>query len=153
MCNIITHIDIYTPWMFFTRPISSVSWLGYQLLVYNLKNSLGEIQQWPAYKKRPRKEADHSRLILLLSVTKPCLTLCNAMDCSTLGVLVFHFLPEFAQTHVHWANEASNHFLLCRPLLLLPSIFPSLGVFSSDPLLCISWPKYWSFSFSASDAY
>ena len=42
----------------------------------------------------------------------------------------------------------SNHLILCRPLLLLPSIFPSIRVFSNDLALCIGWPKYWSFSFS-----
>ena len=44
----------------------------------------------------------------------------------------------------------SNHLILCRPLLLLPSIFPSIRVFSNESLLCIRWPKYWSFSFSIS---
>ena len=44
----------------------------------------------------------------------------------------------------------SNHLILCRPLLLLPSIFPSIGVFSNEPVLHIRWPKYWSFSFSIS---
>ena len=44
----------------------------------------------------------------------------------------------------------SNHLILCRPLLLLPSIFPSIKVFSSKSVLCIRWPKYWSFSFSIS---
>ena len=44
----------------------------------------------------------------------------------------------------------TNHFILCHPLLLLPSIFPSIRVFSSDSVLCIRWPKYWSFSFSIS---
>ena len=44
----------------------------------------------------------------------------------------------------------SNHLILCHPLLLLPSIFPSIRVFSSELTLCISWPKYWSFSFSIS---
>ena len=44
----------------------------------------------------------------------------------------------------------SNHLILCRPLLLLPSIFPSIKVFSNDSVLCIRWPKYWSFSFSIS---
>ena len=44
----------------------------------------------------------------------------------------------------------SNHLILCRPLLLLPSIFPSIGVFSSESVLHIRWPKYWSFSFSIS---
>ena len=44
----------------------------------------------------------------------------------------------------------SNHLTLCRPLLLLPSIFPSIRVFSDESVLCIRWPKYWSFSFSIS---
>ena len=43
-----------------------------------------------------------------------------------------------------------NHFILCRPLLLLPSIFPSISVFSNESALCIKWPKYWSFSFNIS---
>ena len=44
----------------------------------------------------------------------------------------------------------SNHLIVCRPLLLLPSIFPSIRVFSNESALCIRWPKYWSFSFSIS---
>ena len=44
----------------------------------------------------------------------------------------------------------SSHLILCRPLLLLPSIFPSIRVFSNESALCISWPKYWSFSFNIS---
>ena len=44
----------------------------------------------------------------------------------------------------------SNHLILCQPLLLLPSIFPSMRVFSSESVLCIRWPKYWSFSFNIS---
>ena len=45
-----------------------------------------------------------------------------------------------------------NHLILCHPLLLLPSIFPSIRVFSNESILCISWPKYWSFSFSISSS-
>ena len=44
----------------------------------------------------------------------------------------------------------SNHLILCRPLILLPSIFPSIRVFSNESALCIKWPKYWSFSFNIS---
>ena len=44
----------------------------------------------------------------------------------------------------------SSHLILCHPLLLLPSIFPSIRVFSNDSVLCIRWPKYWSFTFSIS---
>ena len=88
---------------------------------------------------------------------------------------ILHYLPEFAQTHVHWwaavygvaqsrtrlkrlsgssmsieSVMPSNHLILCCPFLLLPSIFPSIRVFSNELILPIRWPKYWSFSFSIS---
>ena len=84
------------------------------------------------------------------SVAQSCWTLCDSMDCSMPGFLVHHQLPELAQTHVHWVSEPSNYLILCHPLLLLPSIFTSSRVFSSKSVLHISWPKYWSFSFSNS---
>ena len=84
------------------------------------------------------------------SVAQSCLTLCDSMDCITPGFLVFHCLPQFAQTHVHWVGDATNHFILCHPLLLLPSIFTSIRVFPSELALHIRRPKYWSFSFSIS---
>ena len=74
------------------------------------------------------------------------------MDCSTRGFPVLHYLPEFEQTHVHWVSMPSNHLILCCPLLL-PSIFPSIWVFSNELALCIRRPKYWSFSFSPSSKY
>ena len=86
----------------------------------------------------------------LLSSVQFSLTLCDPMDCSMPGFLVHHQLPQLAQTHVHKVSDAIHHLILCRPLLLLPSIFPSIRVFSSDSVLCIRWPKYWSFSFSIS---
>ena len=49
--------------------------------------------------------------------------------------------------------KTSNHLILCHPLLLLPSIFPSIRVFSNESALCIRWPKYWSFSISPSSEY
>jgi len=72
------------------------------------------------------------------------------MDCSTPGHLVYHQLMEFTQTHVHWVGMPSNHLILCRLLLLLPSIFPSIRIFSNESVIHIRWPKYWSFSFSIS---
>ena len=84
------------------------------------------------------------------SVTQSCLTLCDPMDCSTPGFLVHHHLPQLAQTHVCRVVMPSNHLLLCCPLLLPPSIFPSIRVFSDESVLHIRWPKYWSFSFSIS---
>ena len=62
--------------------------------------------------------------------------------------LPYHQLPELAQTHVHQVGDAN--LILCCPLLLLPLIFPSFGVFSNESVLCIRWPKYQSFSFSIS---
>ena len=79
---------------------------------------------------------------------KPCLTLCNAMDCSMLGFLVLHHLPEFAQLMSIKSIMPSNHLSLCNHLLLLPSNFPSIRVFSNESTLPIRWPKYWNFSFS-----
>ena len=49
--------------------------------------------------------------------------------------------------------KPSSHIILCHPLLLLPSIFPSIRVFSKESVLCIRWPKYWSFSISPSNEY
>ena len=84
------------------------------------------------------------------SVTKSCLTLCDPMDRSTLGFPVLHYLLEFAQTHIHWASDAIQPFILCHPLFLLLSIFPSIRIFSSKLALRTRCPKYWSFSFSIS---
>ena len=72
------------------------------------------------------------------------------MDCSTPGFPVLHHLLELAHTHVHWIMMPSNHLVLCRPLLLLPSIFPSISVFSNESALHIRWPTYWRFSFNIS---
>ena len=58
------------------------------------------------------------------SVTQSCLTLCDAMDCSTPGFPVHHQLPELTQTHVYHSVRPSHHLILCHPLLLPPSIFP-----------------------------
>ena len=77
-------------------------------------------------------------------------TLCDPMDCSTPGIPIRHQLPELAQTYVHQISDPSNHLILCCPLLLLSLIFPSIRVFSSESVLRIRWPKYWSVSFSIS---
>ena len=84
------------------------------------------------------------------SVTQLCLTLCDSMDCSMPGFPVHHQLLELTQAHVTESVMPSNHLILSRPFLLLPSIFPSIRVFSNKSVLHIRWPKYWSFSFSIS---
>ena len=60
-----------------------------------------------------------------------------------------HRLPKFAHTYVHWVGDAIQPFILHCPLLL-PSIFPSISVFSNESTLHLKWPMYWSFSFSIS---
>ena len=75
--------------------------------------------------------------------------LCNPMDCSKPGLPVHHQLSELAQTHIHWVWDA-NHLILCHPLFILPSIFPGVRVLTNEWVLPISYPKYWSFSFSTS---
>jgi len=79
-----------------------------------------------------------------------CVWFCYLMNCSVPGFPVLHHLPEFAQTHVIESVMPSNHLILCHPFLLLPSIFPSIRVFSNELALHIRWPKYWSFSFGIS---
>ena len=79
------------------------------------------------------------------SVTKACPTLCNPKDCGIPGSSVLHYLLEFTQIHVHWVVDA-NPFILCCPILLLPSIFPSIRIFSNELALPIRWSNYWSFS-------
>ena len=62
-------------------------------------------------------------------------------------------VSEFAQTCAHWVNDAIQTLILCCPLLLLPSSFPNIRVFSNESALRIKWPKYWSLSISPSDEY
>ena len=70
------------------------------------------------------------------------------MNHSMPGLPVHHQLPEFTQTHIHRVRMPSSHLILCRPLLLLPPIPPSIRVFSNESTLRMRWPKYCSFSFS-----
>ena len=72
------------------------------------------------------------------------------MDCSIPDFPVHHHLLELTQTHVHQVGDAIQPPHPLSPLLLLPSIFPSISVFSNESVLHIRWPNYWSFSFSIS---
>ena len=85
------------------------------------------------------------------SVTQLCPILCDPMNHSTPGLPVYHQLPESTQTHESIESVMlSNHLSLYGPLLLLPSIFPNIRVFSNESAFCIRWPKSWSFSFNIS---
>ena len=79
-----------------------------------------------------------------------CPTPCDPLDCSMPGLLVVHCLQSLLKVMSIELLMPSNHPILCRPLLLLPSIFPSIRVFCNDLTLCIRWPEYWSFSFNIS---
>ena len=87
------------------------------------------------------------------AIAKLCPILCDPTDCRMLSFPILHHLLEFAQTHVHWVGDAIHHLILCHPLLLLPSIFASIRVFSNELALRIRWPKYWRFSISPSSEY
>ena len=95
--------------------------------------------------------ADHQ----FSSVAQSCPTLCDPMNRSTPGLPVHHQLPESTQTMSNVSVMPSNHLILCRPLCLPPSVFPSLTVFTVASVLHIRWPKDWSFIFniSSSDEY
>ena len=85
----------------------------------------------------------------LSSVTQ-CPTLCDPMDCSMPASLSITHSWSLLKPMSIESVMPFNHFILCCPLLLLPSIFPSIRVFSNELVLCIRWPKYWSFIFSIS---
>ena len=82
------------------------------------------------------------------SVTQSCPTLCNPVDCSTTGVCSLTVFQSLFKLMSIETVMPSNHLILCHPLLLLPSIFPSIRVFSNESALCIRWPEYRSFSIS-----
>ena len=81
-------------------------------------------------------------VVFSCSVAKSCPTLCDPMNCSMPGYPVFHYLQEFAQTHVHWASDAVQpSLILCFSFFFLPSIFPSIRVFSNESDFHIGWQK------------
>ena len=84
------------------------------------------------------------------SVTQSCPILCDPMNRSTPGLPVRHQLLESTQTHVHRVGDAIQPSHPLSPLLFLPSIFPSIRVFSNESALRIRWPKYWNFGFNIS---
>ena len=84
------------------------------------------------------------------SVAQTCLTLCDFMDCCMLGSLSITNSRSLLKLMSIELVMPSNYPILCCPLLLLPSIFPSIRVFSNESVLHIRWPKYCSFSFSIS---
>ena len=89
--------------------------------------------------------------MVVIVVALLCLTPCEPMDCSTPGFPVHHCWSLLKLTSIELTP--SNHFILCCPLLILPSTFPSIRVFSNESTLLIRWPKYWSFRIRTSYEY
>ena len=87
-------------------------------------------------------------MVQFSSIAQSCPTLCNPMNCSMPGLPVYHQLLESTQIRVHWVGDAIQPSHPLSSPLLLPSIFHSIRVFSNESALCITWPKYWSFSFN-----
>ena len=88
--------------------------------------------------------------VTVQSLAPLCLTLCDSTDCAcqaSLSCLISRSLLRLMSVET---AMSFSHLILCHPLLLMPSIFPRIGVFSKESALSISWPKYWSFSFSIS---
>ena len=90
------------------------------------------------------------RIALYCQVQFSRVRLCDPMDCSTPGFPVHHQLLKFTHTHVHRVGDAIQPSHPLSSPFFLPSIFPSTRVFSNESVLCIRWPKSWSFSFSIS---
>ena len=99
-----------------------------------------------ALTRRDRERSEINYSIQFSSVAQSCLTLCNPMNSSTPGLPVLHHLLELHKLMSVESVMPSNHLIHCRPLLL-PSIFPSIRVFSNESTLHVRRPKYWSFSF------
>ena len=95
------------------------------------------------YQSQFSKETKHTCIVattltnFCCSVAQSCPTLCHTVDWSTPGFPVLQHLPELAQTYVHQVSDTSNHLILCHLLLLLPSAFPSIKVFSNELALHI----------------
>ena len=94
-------------------------------------------------------KSNHSQFtsVQLLSCVRLFATTWTAALQASLSIINFQTLPKLMSTEL---VMPSNHLILCQPLLVPPSIFPSMRVFSNESVLCIRWPKHWSFSFSIS---
>ena len=82
-------------------------------------------------------------------MAQSCPTLCNLVDCSIPGLSITNFWSLLKVMSIELVMP-SNHLIVCCPLLLLPSIFPRIRVFSDESVLHIRWPKYYSFNFTIS---
>ena len=97
--------------------------------------------QWEGFKIQESFE----KLLQFSSITQSCLTLCDPWTAARQASLSIANSWSLLKLTSIKLVISSNHLILCRPLLLLSSIFPSIRVFSSESVLCIRWPNYWEF--------
>ena len=100
--------------------------------------------------KRREAKSKGEKEVQFSSGTQSCPTLCDPMDCSTPDCFSITKSCSLLRLMLTVLVMPSNHLILCHPLLLPPSSFPSTRVFSNESVLPIRWPKYWSFSFNIS---
>ena len=105
---------------------------------------------WCIQHQAKPKASTEVHWLLLLLFTRSCPTLFDPMGYSMPGFLCPPLSPRMLKLISIESVMSSSHLILCCPLLLLPSIIPSIRVFSNESAFCIRWPKYWSFSFSTS---
>ena len=123
------------------------------------KQTLSKSYQIVSWREEPGKKESLMPILFYFcsdrnccSVAKLYPTLCDPIDCSTPGLPVLSITNSQSLLKPMSIEPVmpSKHLILCRPLLLLPSVFPSIRVLSNESALLIRWPKYWSFSFSIS---
>ena len=101
-------------------------------------------------RERGRESLQAGSMEKVSNHAQSCTTLCDPMDCGCQAFLSITNSGSLLKLKSIESVMPSNHLILCHPILLLPSIFPSIRVFTNKSVLCIRWPKYWSFSFSIS---
>ena len=134
-----------------TTGFSALAWSARRCLSWRLRQALAPITSASTSSLNP----SDPWLLFIVVQSLSCVRLCDSTDYNMPGSSVLHCLPEFTQIHVHSIGRWCYLIISssCHPLLLLPSIFPSIRVFSNESDLHIRWPMYWSFSNSPSNEY
>ena len=132
-------------------------WLGIQLPALGVQSlrhwTTREVPSPPYFSAQPHPTyipGFWRQSVQFSSAAQSCPTFCDPMDCSTPGYPVLTNSWRLLKLMSIESVMPSNHLILYLPLLLFPSIFPSIRVFSNESVICIRWPKYWNFSFSIS---
>ena len=113
-----------------------------------LKREESYVYLWLIHVDIWQQSNQYCKTIQFSSVAHSCPTLCDPMDCSTPGSLSITNSWSLLKLMPIELVMPSSHLILCHPLFLPPSIFPSIRVLSNESFLCIRWPEYWSLSFS-----